>query len=160
VRLFVAVRPPAAVRAQLAAALGRPVDRRWHLTLAFLGERPDAAPLAEALTAVGRRHAPLALGLAGGGTFGRRVLWTGLSGDLSALTALAQDVRDALGVVEERPFRPHLTLARGNGLVVPAGLRGFASSGWKATEVELVRSHLGRTAEHEVLHRAPLAAQV
>ena len=44
-----------------------------------------------------------------------RVLWLGPAGDLHALAALQRDVELALvplgHPVEERPFRPHLTLA-------------------------------------------------
>jgi 2'-5' RNA ligase len=159
-RLFVAVRPPAAVCAALAAAAARPVDPRWHVTLAFLGERPDAAPVVEALDGLVQRHRAFTLALAGGGTFGGRVLWCGLSGELAALTALATDVRAAVAGGEDRPFRAHLTLARGRHLVVPTGLHGFASEPWEVNEVELVRSRLARTAEHAVLHRARLPAQV
>lgn len=155
-RLFVAVRPPAAALAQLAAALGRAPDPKWHLTLAFLGERPAADPLLDPLQEVALAHPAFELFLRGGGTFGGRVLWVGVAGDADALRALADDVRRAVGVTEERPFRAHLTLARGRGLVVPADLAALEGQPWSVTEVELVRSVLGTSAQHRPLRSFPL----
>lgn len=156
-RLFVAVRPPAAALAQLAAALGRRPDPKWHLTLAFLGERPATEPLLDPLQEVALGHPVFELSLRGGGTFGGRVLWVGITGEMDALRALADDVRRAVGVTEERPFRAHLTLARGRGLVVPAGLAALEGQPWSVTEVELVHSILGRSAQHQLLRSFPLA---
>lgn len=155
-RLFVAVRPSGPACAALAAAAGRPADPRWHVTLAFLGDRPDAEPLVTGLATAAAGHAPLALRLEGGGTFGGRVLWAGLGGQLEALAALADDVRRTLHVGDPRPFHPHLTLARGTRLVVPAGVASHRGPRWQVREVELVRSRLGSRPEHEVLARLPL----
>jgi 2'-5' RNA ligase len=60
------------------------------------------------------------LRLADAGTFGPhsapRVLWVGLGGDVPALLALQSRLTDGLRndafPVEERPFSPHITLAR------------------------------------------------
>src|SRR5207342_874125 len=84
-RAFVALMPPAAVLAELAAAL-TPVQEahrelRWtprgqrHLTLAFLGEIDESVlpDLAERLARAARRHPPLNLVLGGAGRFGDRV---------------------------------------------------------------------------------------
>jgi 2'-5' RNA ligase len=68
--------------------------------------------------------------------------------------------------VEDRPYRPHLTLARAR---TGADLRpavavanAFAGVGWTADEIELVRSRLGkgpgRRAAHETLRSWPLGA--
>src|SRR5690242_6218755 len=93
-----------------------------HITLAFLGElddeRLDAATQAAASTAGG--HAPFTLRLAGLGTFGSarspRVIWVSLAGEkarlLSLQAALANDLAARGFLREERPFSPHLTLAR------------------------------------------------
>ncbi len=151
-----AVRPPPDACTALAAALGQAPDPRWHVTLAFLGERPDADSLLSLLAGVARQHAAFSLALQGGGTFGGPVLWAGLAGDLPALSALATDVQRVLDAVEERPFHGHLTLARGRRLAVPAGLSAHVGEPWPVTEVELVRSHFSR---HEVLARVPLADQ-
>ena len=159
-RLFVSLRLPSPARAHLAAALAgaRLTDvGQWHVTLAFLGEVPAAEPLAPELAGAVAQHPPLALRVRGGGAFGR-VWWGGLDGDVAGLRSLAADVADACraaGVaLEDRPYRPHVTVARrGSG---PHPLEGYEGPAWTASEVELVRSRLGATARHEVLARFPL----
>ena len=160
-RLFVAVRPTEQARTALARALRRPADPRWHVTLAFLGEQPAPEPFD--LTAATAGHQGFSLRVEGGGTFHGSVLFAGLAGDTEALQHLAEDVRaacrDAGALIEDRPFHPHLTLARGKGLRVAPALREHRGPDWPVTEVELVRSVLGRRARHEVLARFPLAAR-
>jgi len=131
-RLFVAVVPPAEVVEELAAAVAplrsaAPRLRwsepdRWHVTLAFLGQVPDAVRpgLADRLDRVTRRHGPVDLTLAGGGRFGDRVLWVGVSGDLAPLAAGVRRAVERAGVttMDNKPLRAHLTLAR-----VPNGRR-------------------------------------
>ena len=132
-RLFVAVTLPAEARDAIArviqglraAALTgvRLVDPDGvHLTLKFLGnvDSSRVPALTDALDAVGEGVAPFALHLHGVGVFpdrrSPRVLWAGVSGDTEALAALARRVDDACVNVgfprEQRPFSPHLTLAR------------------------------------------------
>ncbi len=175
VRLFVALVPPAEARSELAAALHelppqpglrwtRP--EQWHLTLAFLAEVDDRTrgQLVARLARVALRHPPPELSLAGGGRFGDRVLWTRVDGDRAALRRLVDAVRAAArrcGLpTEQRPHRPHLTLARANApgpdlAPLVASLRGFAGTSWAATEIHLVRSCLGAgpggTARHQNL---------
>jgi RNA 2',3'-cyclic 3'-phosphodiesterase len=157
VRLFVSLRLPSAARAHLAAALAgaRTTDvGRWHVTLAFLGEVPSPEPLLPGLRAAAAAHPPLALRVRGGGAFGR-VWWGGLDGDLPGLRALAADVaaacRAAGVALEDRPYRPHVTVARRG--VGPHPLASYEGPSWTAAEVELVRSTLGATARHDVLER-------
>ena len=161
-RLFLSLRPPAPVRAHLAAALAglRTTDvAQWHVTLVFLGEVAGVEPLLPGLGRAAGRTGPLALRLEGGGEFRRAGAgWAGVGGDVDGLRRLAGDLADACraaGVaLEDRPFRPHLTVARR----VPAAARlaGYRGPSWTATEVEVVRSHLGATARHEVLRALPL----
>ena len=162
-RLFVSLRPPAAVREHLAAALGglrtTRVDQ-WHVTLAFLGEVPGPAPLLPGLRAVAAQAQPLALRLRGAGFFrGPGALYAGLAGDVDALHRFAAEVekacRDAGVHLQERPYRPHLTVARRLPRD-PGSLSAYEGPPWTATEVELVRSRLGARVEHEVLERFPL----
>lgn len=154
-RLFVAVRPPEVALTHLAAALGREVDPRWHLTLAFLGEQPDPGAFDLREVASGVRPFPVAL--SGAVQLGR-VVGAGVRGDTRALEALARQVqracRDAGAVLERRRWRPHLTLSRDG--EVPAALWEYEGPAWPVTEVELVRSLLGRRAEHTVLEAYPL----
>lgn len=162
-RTFVAVRPPVEAVEHLRAALPRwpSAPERWHVTLAFLGEVEAPDRLVPALTAVCAARPPLALRLAGSGVFGRGgPVWVGVQGDRAGLTDLAVAVAAACrreGVdVERRPYRPHLTVGR-RGHPDPALLAGYAGPQWVAREVELVVSRLGRTVEHRVRERLPLA---
>jgi 2'-5' RNA ligase len=120
IRLFVALDVPAPVRARLAAFA--PDDETWrplgaerlHLTLAFLGSRPEEdveriAPL------LGADAAPrLALGRTA--VLGRvlAVDVEDLDGTLGPLQARLSEALEALGVYtpERRPFRPHVSIAR------------------------------------------------
>lgn len=156
VRLFLCVRPPPEAVASLLTALpaGRWPSERWHVTLAFLGEVDASGPVQTALQQV--VSPPLALALEGSGRFGRTT-WVGVGGDTAGLHRLAGQVRracEAAGLeLERRPYRPHLTLGRPH---PPAALAAYAGPSWTATEVELVRSHLGREVRHEVVSRHPL----
>ncbi len=93
-----------------------------HLTLAFFGDLGDAR-LAEATAAAEEaavESSPFTLRLGGIGTFGPpqapRVIWAGVAGDVSALVALQSRLMRAVSAhgfrPEDRPFAPHLTLAR------------------------------------------------
>lgn len=185
-RLFVAVQPPAAVLDHLAGAVGRlhtiaararatPVER-WHVTVAFLGDVPvdrldDAAAAVAAGAAAG---GPPELVVRGGGRFGRgrsSVLWAGVHGvtdtDDAAFAALARGLRRALRRArlpyDDRPFRPHLTLAYpGDRLDAEllrddvAALAGYAGPAWTADRVTLFRSYLGPHPRHEPVGGWPL----
>lgn len=166
-RLFVAIRPPGTVLAELDAALAdaRAAARQlrwtaaeqWHLTLAFFAEVPDARlpELEERLARAAHRCPALALRLAGAGHFGNRVLYVKVDGDLRPLGQLAASAGAAArraGIdVEERRYHAHLTLARAGREAedlrpVAALLQPFAGSAWTATAVELLRSRLGQGA--------------
>jgi len=103
-------------------------DIRWvrpegiHLTLKFFGDIPEGAvsdisPVVEKAAA---GHDPPGLSVSGTGVFPDlrrpRVLWLGMTGDVERLltlqTALERDLQRIGFPREERPFRPHLTLAR------------------------------------------------
>lgn len=168
-RLFVAVDVPDAVRDAIAAACAPLRDRapdarwvdpaRWHLTLAFLGsvERERVPAISAALTAATAAAAVPHVALDGrAGTFRRQVLWAGLapSPELDALAAAVRAELTDVGIAfDDKPFRPHLTLARAPGRGrLPAGLetayQGPALA-WDVTEVALVRSVLaGRASRY------------
>ncbi|GGK71065.1 RNA 2',3'-cyclic phosphodiesterase [Planomonospora parontospora subsp. parontospora] len=67
--------------------------------------------------------------------------------------------------VDERRFRPHLTLARakirGDVDLRPlvGALEPFAGSAWEADTVHLMRSHLGGRVRYETVERWPLVAR-
>lgn len=162
-RLFLALWPPAPVLDELAEALPpAPALRwqpreRWHLTVAFLGDRSAEQALRK-LERVGADAEPLML--SGSGAFGP-VLWVGVSAG-AWLPGLARQARRVYGV-DERHFRAHVTLARARDAVghrelkrAQAGLAGFESSAWLPGELTLVRSTLGPQASYEVIGRKPL----
>jgi 2'-5' RNA ligase len=99
-------------------AQGRPVPpANLHATLAFVGSvAPDGV---DRLMQIGERlpRAPITLALDTVGSFrGARVAWVAPSRLPPALTvlhdALAARLRDDAFHVEERPYRPHVTVAR------------------------------------------------
>jgi RNA 2',3'-cyclic 3'-phosphodiesterase len=183
-RCFVALNLPADVRLGLHGALGplreRPLPVRWmapdalHLTLKFLGEIDGAEvpPLEAALADVAARHERLALRIGGFGAFPslRRanVLWVGVAAE-PALMALQRDmelVLSRLGYVrEQKPFRPHVTVARARGGGRPVDVERLAATfvydGDAAIgSIDLMRSHLGPAgASYEALSRASLGKE-
>ncbi len=124
-RLFVAIRPPAAIRGLLLGAMGGISGARWqnddqlHLTLRFVGEvdRHRAGDVHAALGAI--HHAPFEIALNGIGAFDRRGLpetvWAGVTPH-EPMKALHKKVDAALVRVgiepEQRAYLPHITLAR------------------------------------------------
>lgn len=154
-RLFVAVRPPKPALEHLAAHLGRRPSPTWHITLAFLGEVRDPAPIPTALLDL---PGPFELALAGGGTFDGRVLWVGVGTGQQPLQRLAGAVEDrmrSVGVaLPQRAYVPHLTVQRGRDLTATA-LEAYAGAPWPVRAVELVRSDAG---QHTTLTDHPLRA--
>ncbi|GFO58862.1 RNA 2',3'-cyclic phosphodiesterase [Geomonas silvestris] len=125
-RLFIAIDIPDAIREDLSRFSADVPEARWvppdqnHLTLRFIGDvqPPTVSALKTALS--GLSFAPFQLELRGVGHFppGKRpprVLWVGI-GENAQLLRLQQAVESAVqqaGIApEERPFSPHLTLAR------------------------------------------------
>lgn len=123
-RLFIAIQftEPLALELQKAvrslrkqAAFGtftRPEN--LHLTLAFIGETQRVEAVEEVLQKVCRSHPSFPLTLRGAGHFSA-LYWAGLERSRQ-LTALASDLqaelRSAGFDIEERPFKPHITLGR------------------------------------------------
>ncbi len=132
IRLFVAVEIPARHKQVLGGIAERLKDTwpraRWvrpenrHVTLKFLGwTTNDRVPaIAAGVREVAASHVASELRMTSLGGFPSnrrlRVLWVGLDDPAGLLGALAVDLENAfekLGwVPENRPFRPHLTLAR------------------------------------------------
>ncbi|MGE5139202.1 MAG: RNA 2',3'-cyclic phosphodiesterase [Rudaea sp.] len=93
-----------------------------HLTLKFMGNIPQGRvdELGEAVATAAARTGGLELYANGVGCFPDarrpRVVWVGLTGDVSRLSALASRIENALAAKgiprEDRGFTPHLTLGR------------------------------------------------
>jgi len=188
VRCFVAIDPPAGVRAAIAAVQGAvraaagAADVRWvdpaavHLTLKFLGEVAEGRTpgVVEALRMVGAGGCSLALAVGGVGAFPSprraRVVWIGVTAGAPGLARLAAAVDRGLAgmgfVPEVRAFSGHLTIGRVRSAHslgrLAAAIEGAARDQigtWTARELVLYRSHLRPAgAVHEVLARLPLAA--
>lgn len=121
-RLFIAVRLSDAMKDSLIHTQNTLHDRgvrgnytseeNLHLTLAFIGEYPDAETVLDALAAVSFR--PFALSLEGMGRFGD-LWWAGMK-DSAALTAVVRRIRRALAEnnipFDKKRFSPHITLIR------------------------------------------------
>lgn len=181
-RLFVAVDVPQAVKDRLSEVVAAFRERlpgarwtspgSWHLTLKFLGATwprlVSTVHDAVAVVAAGRPAFQTRVGPLGAfPSPGRaRVLWAGLEDPEGLIVALARDLDSALArhfPVEQRPFTPHLTLARLN---PPRDLRsaapelpGFpvASEPFPVESLVLYRSHLSpRGAIYEALERFSL----
>lgn len=165
VRAFFGLPVPEAQRkeleAYLAACGAAAPDFRWtptanlHLTVRFIGnvERTVVEGIADRLA--GRPLAGFELGLGGLGTFKRgrlvRVVWLQVSTGLEAARELAAQVEaECAGAgltAEARPFQPHLTLARArarDGASLPPFPEPPTLRPWRADELVLYRSHLGR----------------
>jgi len=130
VRLFIAIEIPENIRTRFASLLKEfrsiAPQVKWvraenlHVTLKFLGETDSTnlAALQDVLTAV-CSPTPVNLEFRGLGFFPNekrpRVLWAGMesSPNLKSLAADIDQAAHPLGFpLEERPFTPHLTLAR------------------------------------------------
>ena len=189
-RLFVAVPVPDDVRRGVSevmeAVAGGPIDERsfgqprWvgveglHLTLRFLGATLDArqADVARAVADVAAREAPFNITLSGGGAFPNafrpRVLWLGIAQGVDVLVTLARRVGESLAPLgwppDDRPFMPHLTLARTDGVpgaderarVLVEAAADLRLS-WQADRIVLYKSIVGRgPTRYEALSEASL----
>ncbi|HZR08672.1 MAG TPA: RNA 2',3'-cyclic phosphodiesterase [Myxococcales bacterium] len=180
VRLFFSLPLPDEVKERLRPALdaarkaggdgiGFTRHEQLHFTLAFLGEQPDA----EAALAAGEalREVPaFELALCGSGAFPNtarpRVLWLGVTAGAADLMAAADRLRAALKernfALEERKFRPHLTLGRVRPRGERSAKRALAAiaptelARWTAREACLMQSMLAKGgATHTLLLTFP-----
>jgi 2'-5' RNA ligase len=185
-RLFVAIEIPDAVRREVGrrvAGLRERLPRaRWvdpakiHLTLLFLGQTPpEKVPaLCDALREACARHGPMEMALEGGGTFPprrpARVAWIGLAAPDELLAVQADVSAAAVAAIgfepEERPFKPHVTLARCEppwprdaADKLAAAFPGVVGPPFVADEVVLMESKLSpKGASYSVVEAFPLAA--
>ena len=170
IRAFLAMDPPEEILGEIGRIQGRLQrlirgELRWvrpeaiHLTLKFFGDIPESAvaDIAAVVEPAAAGAAPFSLAIGGAGVFPDqrrpRVLWLGMNGDVPRLVLFQQGLEAELGRIgfpaEERPFRPHLTLAR---IKSPRGLagleralekgEGYAAGEFTASGIGLIRSEL------------------
>jgi 2'-5' RNA ligase len=178
VRAFFGLPLPDPLREELegyiSACAGIAPGFRWtpasnlHLTIRFIGsvERSVVDGIARRLDALDLRGFEIELGDIG--VFKRgprvRVVWMGLRKGVGEAISLAAHVAaesERAGLApEERPFQPHLTLARArdrDGAELPPLPALPALEPWRASELVLYSSHLGRPAAvYEPLQRLRL----
>ena len=175
-RLFVALRPPPALRAACLTTMeDGPPGWAWqdedqlHLTLRYIGEvdRPVAEDVASVLGGV--RAPTIDLALDGVGWFdqGSRGALFARCGSAQPLAGLHKKIDRALvraGIEpERRAFLPHITLARRrSGAVDPAGWlerrAALTSSVERVSSMILYESHIGRHgSSYEAVASYPLA---
>ena len=164
-RLFLGLALSPEVRSALQEALARASGSglpnrmvpptNWHITLRFLGDTPrDRRDSLVTMLRTAILPPPHPVRIDGWGAFPRaaaaRVFWAGVvdeSGALTRIAAAAETLaREAGFPPEDRPFRPHLTLAR---LRDPHDLRPLLQLlpplgvMLPVQEITLFRSHLG-----------------
>lgn len=183
-RAFVSIELPGEVKELISGHIERLKDvvagrMKWvdphiaHLTLAFLGNVPDARlPLLSHLVDdVGLDSTAFCLSTGQLGIFPNlcrpRVLWLGLEGDIELLLQLQRRLQNALSnkgfAIERRAFKPHVTLGRARGMVeideVALSIAGSNSLELPVRELAVVSSVLTPGGPiHTPVHRASLSA--
>jgi 2'-5' RNA ligase len=170
-RLFVAIDVPDIVRAKLASLKTSIDGARWvpaeqiHLTLRFIGDAEAELERSIRGALRGVAAASFEIAVKGVGQFPKdrpaRVLWVGVEPE-APLVALASAVEEALHATgltpEDRPFSPHITLARLKDRRLPPVKRfleenaAIASDPFRVGAIELYASVLSsQGATHSVV---------
>lgn len=170
-----AVHAAAAPLREAAPQLAWVAERRLHLTLKFLGERPEheVPRIAAAMDAAAGAHGAIPTAVGDFGAFPNfrraRIVWIGMDNE-PRLELVHHDVEmgcEALGYpLDARPFRPHVTLARVKHQLGVEQLRALsraARAGAGASfptvirSIDLMCSTLRpEGAAYELLHASPL----
>ncbi len=177
-RLFLGVFPPAGTSAGLEMALARTLEPnpglswvepdRWHVTLAFLGNtRPEGVPaLSEALGQYAGVCRPFGTVLQGIGAFPTagepQQIFAGVGDKDGSWESLAVGLRPLLAregyPMEERPYRPHLTLGHVKDALAGRSAISRLNQGtgsfrveWTVDNFQLVRSWTGTGPRYESL---------
>src|SRR5208283_1724230 len=184
-RLFVAIEVPSTIRSGIAAFIQEfrsiATQTKWvraetiHITLKFIGGT-DPGNLHRIQSALGtiRSDQPVTLEFRGVGFFPNekrpRVFWIGTQSSPN-LRTLAADIDRSLHQLgfpmEDRPFIPHLTLARFNAPALPPKLAAAAKENaarffgsLTSREFHLIESKLKSTgAEYTTLQTFPFVAE-
>lgn len=183
-RAFIAMTPPTTLQHTVAEVreVFQPLQLPWrwvtpaqiHLTLKFLGHVPaeHVTTIAQAMACAAQGHTAFPLRAQALGCFPHasrpRVLWVGLTDPGQALAHLYERLTTALIPVgfppEDRPFHPHLTLARaqnrGSATPILPILQSYHNRQFGeffVTHLDLFQSQLQRGgARHSLLHSVTL----
>jgi 2'-5' RNA ligase len=183
-RTFIAIEIPEDVKEKMAGVQGElkigGIDASWprpegiHLTLKFLGEVPESRieEIKNALVSATAGMSRFRLEVRGTGAFpnarNARVVWVGLSGELAKLSGLQAAVEESLVRIgierEDRPFKPHLTLARIKYIRSKEAwlraldqVKNITLPGFEVKAVSVMKSELKRTgAEYREMARVEL----
>jgi 2'-5' RNA ligase len=184
IRAFIAITPPTTLQQTMAEIRqvfqGLSLPWRWvtpdhiHLTLRFLGNVPDESVtlLLQAMEQAAQGQTAFPLRARALGCFPHparpRVLWVGLDDSSQALGRLNERLMAALTPLgfppEDRPFHPHLTLARTQNRISSSQLLSMLQmyqnrdfGGFLVTQLHIVQSQLQRGgALHTILRSVTL----
>jgi 2'-5' RNA ligase len=184
IRAFIAITPPPTLQQTMAEVRqvfqGFALRWRWvtpdhiHLTLRFLGNMPDESvpPLLQVMEQAAQGQTAFPLRARALGCFPHparpRVLWVGLDDPNQALGRLNERLMAALTPLgfppEDRPFHPHLTLARVQNMMPSSHLLSMLQTyqnqdfgEFLVTQLHIVQSQLQRGgAVHTILRSVTL----
>lgn len=153
-RLFIAIKLNEEIKQELIEAQNRMYENgvtgnyspeeNLHLTLAFIGEYPDAEEVLDVISKV--QFTPFDLTLKGFGTF-TDTWWAGIR-DNPALQAVVRRIRRALAEAgipfDKKPFRPHITLVRRAKAQLGVPEMEALSACMRVTHISLMRSDRGK----------------
>ena len=177
IRYFIGLPPDTEVQEQLAqqakeqeptlhfAKWTHPQD--YHITLAFLGdlEASKAEEVRDVLSKHTFHTSTFSVHTSQWGCFGPpkkpSILWAGIesSDELKALHAEVWSLMETVGFErEQRPFRPHLTIARRSQGSTAADVKSahLPSLSWQVRDVVLFQTHFGRRPAYEQVLTLPL----
>lgn len=175
-RVFFAIELPEDLQQELATFAGslegdlrRVRPEQIHLTLRFVGDVHDEdVPALINVARASLTGPPFTLQVEGGGAFGSRtrprVLWAGATGEVRRAVGVVRALEHALRRLgypsSERPFSPHVTLARVLGRVPPTTLERLAETPsvlLPVSQITLFQSELlPGGARHSAVHRFEL----
>jgi 2'-5' RNA ligase len=185
-RLFIAIPIPNRFR-PIISTWSKLLQERWrfkrwvhpadlHITIKYLGETDfnTAKRVKERLRYFANMQKPFTLSIDGLSTFGNptspRILWAGIQGELGILQQVYEQVEKEMVAIgfkpEDRPYHPHLTLARsfqGESFkkeeieVAPQPKEEVLR--WEVRELVLYQSNLGRTPMYQPLAIFPFSGR-
>ena len=153
-RLFIAIKLSESMRDALIDAQNAMYDHgvsgnytseeNMHLTLAFIGEYPDAAPVLDALDTV--TFSPFDLQLDRMGCFGD-LWWAGMA-DCPPLMAVVRRIHRALAEhdipFDRKRFSPHITLIRHPVFILEESVPPVPAVSMEVNHASLMRSDRGK----------------